>query len=730
MAQKPSNLRLKPSRSLSISPSTATADVEVNITFSALGGSGKPSQYVWSAPGGTPSSGPGKTFQVRYLTSGTKTISLTNRSRTVTASAAIIDPEPPPPPPTPCPSITVSPSSLSSGATGSAYSATISASGGTSPYVFSLSAGAMPNGLTMSSVGSITGTPTLVGTYTFTVRATDADNCYGETAYIISITDGIAPTVTNVTSTSADGTYAPGAAIPIQITFTEAVVVTGSPYLALETGTTDRNATYTSGSGTNTLTFTYTVVTNDVATDLDYKATNSLTLNGGTIKDAAGNNATLTLASPGAAGSLGANKNIIVQTPVTPPPPPPPPTPFPTLLKTSDLVYRGYYRVPRGLYFESHRGQGLALRRVSGNLRLYTLTFKGNLITAPESSWGLVEFSLPAVFGDAVGKTGSWLDIWSGAGGYSRGAQTWQGCGFGPDGRFYTVGAYDYPGTDNGTLPSIYSRTLNAGNPGTISDLRGPYGLGNRSPRLHAGAIFTIPSWFQTLAGVGPMGFSGGGYMSRMCSAATPSMGPTMFSAPDLATQSVGAVSNTHTLLNHVSGSCGAPWYGPASVLPQVNDRGVRAPTATVEYEGGKWPHPAPDGLGRWTWGDSTWAATAWVDTGTKSGLVYGVTSMTGRVWYQTSTLHNSGQEAELQIYNPQDLLQVKQGQKSEWQPKPSRLSLSLPQFYTGGDQGSAPFRKIGGIAFDSVTNMLYVFVAWNNFSTNPEGRLYVFEVV
>ena len=50
--------------------------------------------------------------------------------------------------------------------------------------------------------------------------------------------------------------------------------------------------------------------------DLDYKATSSLALNSGTIRDAALNDATLTLASPGAANSLGANKALIVDTSV------------------------------------------------------------------------------------------------------------------------------------------------------------------------------------------------------------------------------------------------------------------------------------------------------------------------------------------------------------------------------------------------------------------------------
>ena len=126
--------------------------------------------------------------------------------------------------------------------------------------------------------------------------------------------DTTVPTVTGVTSNTANGTYGVGTVIDVRVTFSETVNVTGTPQLLLETGTTDRNATYASGSGSNTLVFNYTVQTGDTSNDLDYVATSSLTLNGGTIKDAAGNNATLTLPSPGAAGSLADNKNIIIAT--------------------------------------------------------------------------------------------------------------------------------------------------------------------------------------------------------------------------------------------------------------------------------------------------------------------------------------------------------------------------------------------------------------------------------
>ncbi len=121
----------------------------------------------------------------------------------------------------------------------------------------------------------------------------------------------------SVTSSTANGSYNAGDVITIQVQFTEAVTVNtagGSPVLTLETGTTDRNATYLSGSGSNTLTFSYTVQSGDTSADLDAIGTAALSLNGATIKDADGNNAVLTLPSPGATGSLGASKAIVIDT--------------------------------------------------------------------------------------------------------------------------------------------------------------------------------------------------------------------------------------------------------------------------------------------------------------------------------------------------------------------------------------------------------------------------------
>jgi hypothetical protein len=75
----------------------------------------------------------------------------------------------------------------------------------------------------------------------------------------------------------------------------------GTPRIAIDVGGTTRYATYTSGSGSAALIFTYTPAAGDL--DLDGVAlTSPLDLNGGTIRDIAGNNATLTYTLPTTTG--------------------------------------------------------------------------------------------------------------------------------------------------------------------------------------------------------------------------------------------------------------------------------------------------------------------------------------------------------------------------------------------------------------------------------------------
>jgi ELWxxDGT repeat protein len=119
-------------------------------------------------------------------------------------------------------------------------------------------------------------------------------------------------TITNVTATTADGTYGIGATINITATFSEAVTITGTPQLQLETGTTDQLANYTTGSGTPTLTFNYTVQPGDTTLDLQYLTTTALALNGGAIKDSVNIDADLNLPALASLESLGGSKALVI----------------------------------------------------------------------------------------------------------------------------------------------------------------------------------------------------------------------------------------------------------------------------------------------------------------------------------------------------------------------------------------------------------------------------------
>lgn len=85
------------------------------------------------------------------------------------------------------PTVTLTPASLAGATVGTAYSATISASGGSAPYSYSLPNGSLPNGLALSPGGILSGTPGTAGSFTFTVQATDNTGFTGDRAYTLSV---------------------------------------------------------------------------------------------------------------------------------------------------------------------------------------------------------------------------------------------------------------------------------------------------------------------------------------------------------------------------------------------------------------------------------------------------------------------------------------------------------------------------------------------------------------
>lgn len=125
------------------------------------------------------------------------------------------------------------------------------------------------------------------------------------------------PTVTGVDTNKANGTYGAGTTIDIIVNFTAPVTVTGSPTLQVNipSGSGPIVATYQSGSGTAALVFRYVVLAGHESAKLDYTGTSALSADGGTITGG-GVDAALFLPMAGAAGSLAATHNIVINTAV------------------------------------------------------------------------------------------------------------------------------------------------------------------------------------------------------------------------------------------------------------------------------------------------------------------------------------------------------------------------------------------------------------------------------
>ena len=127
-------------------------------------------------------------------------------------------------------------------------------------------------------------------------------NSVGNTTSVL--VDAVDPTVTSVT-VPANATYIAGQNLDFTVNFNENITVSttsGTPQIAITIGATVRQASYISGSGGSALLFRYTVQNGD--NDTDGIAVGTLASNGGTLRDAAGNNANLTLNSVGSTTSV------------------------------------------------------------------------------------------------------------------------------------------------------------------------------------------------------------------------------------------------------------------------------------------------------------------------------------------------------------------------------------------------------------------------------------------
>lgn len=162
--------------------------------------------------------------------------------------------------------LAISTQSVPNGTVNQSYTASITASGGYTPYSWSLASGNLPAGLTLnSSTGAITGIPTSAGTFSFTVKVTDASGQSATKSLSLTIAANL-PSLAIITGSLPSGT--------VNQTYSATVTATGgtAPYSwsitagSLPTGLTLNSSTgVISGTPTSSVSSSFTVKVSDAA---------------------------------------------------------------------------------------------------------------------------------------------------------------------------------------------------------------------------------------------------------------------------------------------------------------------------------------------------------------------------------------------------------------------------------------------------------------------------------
>ena len=191
-------------------PPGAVVGTAYTDTLTATGGT---TPYTWSVnagslpPGitltsagvltGTPTAAGSYTFSVNVVDANNG-IATTSITLVVAATLSLSFPAPP------------------AGTVGTAYTDTLTATGGTTPYTWSVSAGTLPAGITLNaSTGVLAGTPTVAGTSSFTIKVTDASSQTATEAASITIAAG--PLTITVPSSAALPSVSPGGTTSAQL---------------------------------------------------------------------------------------------------------------------------------------------------------------------------------------------------------------------------------------------------------------------------------------------------------------------------------------------------------------------------------------------------------------------------------------------------------------------------------------------------------------------------------
>ncbi len=280
---------------------TSLAAGNVGVGYSqTLAATGGTAPYAWAVTAGalpagltlnssgaitgTPSTATTANFTVTVVDSGTPAVTAP-KALSIMVSAA--------------PALSVVTSALPDALLNNSYASSISASGGTPPYTWTIAGGSLPPGMYLDTSGLISGTPYSTGSFSFTAMVTDAAAASTQGAFTITVTDG-ASSVSILTSSLSSGT--------VGSSYSEWISVSGgsSPYTwtitsgSLPSGLSlDSDTGVISGTPSASGDYSFTVVASDifgVTASMSY----TISITGGSLTI---NESTLPSASPGASYS-------------------------------------------------------------------------------------------------------------------------------------------------------------------------------------------------------------------------------------------------------------------------------------------------------------------------------------------------------------------------------------------------------------------------------------------
>ena len=202
--------------------------VGTSYTATTLAATGGSPPYSWSASGlpsglsmssagvisGTPTASGSFSVTVKVTDSAQATAT---QAFTIAVTAAL----------------TITTATLPDGTVGTAYNQTLAAAGGSGSLAWSISTGALPGGITLSSGGSLSGTPSAPGTFTFTVGVTGAGQSASKAFTItVGVPAGPPATITGLPPIATPATQPPlGITIPsaYPLAITGTVTLTFAP---------------------------------------------------------------------------------------------------------------------------------------------------------------------------------------------------------------------------------------------------------------------------------------------------------------------------------------------------------------------------------------------------------------------------------------------------------------------------------------------------------------------